>query len=238
MQDAAPAWPSLETFGRQPRAALMWVPRALDVARVAAACRVAGSDAGAPRPQVVDVGVPGASEDADARRPEVVDVGAGTGLLARLLREAGLDVRALDPAPPAVRFVPVERLEAAAMPEADVAIVSWMEAGRDYREAVARAAPVIVNAYDVEGGCGVMGAVDFAPLGFQRVVSWRTPSFEDVEFVLDRPGRGLKRRGHPGNRVDVLTRDASLSPALLAAVEAAKPAGSLPWEPEMDRLGI
>lgn len=186
----------------------MWTPRALDVARIAAVCQAAGGPA--------------------------VDVGAGTGLLARLVEEVGVPVRAFDPHPTAKRYHAVEPAEAGSLPSCGAALVSWMEAGKDYREAVARAAPVVVNAYDVEGGCGVMGAVDFAPFGFTRVLSWRTPSFEDVEFALDRPGRGLHRRGHPGNRIDVLTRDESLAPRLAEAVERARAASALPWEAEMD----
>lgn len=205
-------WPTLETFGRRPREALMWTPRALDVARIASVCQAAGGP--------------------------VADVGAGTGLLARLVEGAGVPVRALDPKPPVKRYHEVEVADAAALPRSGVALVSWMEAGKDYREAVARAAPVVVNAYDVEGGCGVMGAVDFAPFGFSRVLSWRTPSFEDVEFCLDRPGRGLHRKGHPGNRVDVLTRDDSLAERLAAAVEDARASAPLPWEAEMDALKL
>lgn len=206
-------WPAVATFGRRPRDALMWPPRALDVARIAAALRVAG--------------------------PRVADVGAGTGLLARLLAGAGVAVDAFDPLPPAIRYHDVAERDASALAGPyDALVVSWMEAGKDYREACARLAPVIVNAYDVEGGCGVMGAVDFAPFGFVEAASWRTPSFEDVEFALDRPGRPVRRQGHPGNRVDVLTREARLVEPLRAAVASARPAGTLPWEPDLDRLGL
>lgn len=191
----------------------MWAPRAADVARVAAALRVAG--------------------------PRVVDVGAGTGLLAALLAEAGVRVEAVDPAPPPVRYHGVEALPAGALVGPyDAAVVSWMEAGEDYRDAVARLAPVVVNAYDVEGGCGVMGAVDFAPLGYARAAAWRTPSFEDVEFALDRPGRRLRRKGCPGNQVDVLTRDPRLLAPLSAAVDGARAGPPLPWERDMDEAGL
>lgn len=215
---ADPRFPGVEpiplaTFGRRPRDALMWAPRALDVARIAAALRVAG--------------------------PRVADVGAGTGLLARLLGEAGVPVEASDPAPPARLYQPVAALDADALAGPyDAVVVSWMEAGRDYRRSVARLAPVVVNVYDVEGGCGVMGAVDFAPHGFVEAASWRTASFEDVEFALDRPGRRLRRKGYPGNRVDVLTREPALVAPLRAAVEAAKPGAPLPWEREMDEAGL
>ncbi|HUR69729.1 MAG TPA: hypothetical protein VM370_10840 [Candidatus Thermoplasmatota archaeon] len=198
-------WPELATFARRPRNALMWVPRALDLARIRAALSASG--------------------------PRVVDVGAGTGLLAALLR---LPVDAVDPTPPAKRYH--EILPAARGPY-DAAIVSWMEAGKDYRADVATMAPVIVNAYDVEGGCGVMGQVDFAPFGFVEAASWRTASFEDAAYALDHRG-ALVRRGWPGNRVDVLTREPARAPALRAAVEGARAGSPLPWEAEMDRLRL
>lgn len=203
--------PTLEDFGRRPREALMWVPRALDVARIAAACRVGGK--------------------------VVADVGAGTGLLAHLLEQEGVAVAAYDPAPPARTFHPIEALDADKLTDSyDAAIVSWMEAGKDYRDQVAELAPILVNAYDVEGGCGVLGEVDFKQHGFQVAATWRTPSFEDVEHALDH--RGLPRKGAPGNRVDVLTRKVHLLDPLRAATDAAHAGRRLPWEDDMDRLGL
>lgn len=191
----------------------MWPPRRLDVARIAAACRVAGA--------------------------RVVDVGAGTGLLAALLAREGVDVEAYEPSPPRVRHAPLVPRDASQLTGPyDVAIVSWMEAGKDYREAVARLAPVLVNVYDVEGGCGVMGAVDFAPHGFREAASWRTPSFEDAEFALDRPGRGLRRKGYPGNRIDVLAKDATHMAPLAEAVAHARAGAPYPWEGAMDAAGL
>ena len=204
-----PELPTLETFARRPRDALMWVPRSTDVARIDAALRVAGA--------------------------RVVDVGAGTGLLAHLLDAS---ILAIDPAPAAVRYHPVVPGEAATLAGPfDAIVVSWMEAGKDYREACARLAPVIVNAYDVEGGCGVMGQVDFAPFGFVEAASWRTPSFEDAAHALDHRG-ALQRKGHPGNRIDVLTREPRLVEPLRAAVASAQQRPPLAWEAEMDARGM
>lgn len=205
-------WPTLETFARRPRDALMWVPRAVDVARIAAALRVAG--------------------------PRVADVGAGTGLLSALLEREGIAIEASDASPPRTRYHRVETQEASTLAGPyDALIVSWMEAGKDYREACAWLAPVLVNSYDVEGGCGVMGQVDFAPFGFVEAASWRTPSFEDAAYALDHRG-ALQRRGYPGNRVDILTREPARVPALRAAVEGARASAALAWEAEMDRMRI
>ena len=203
--------PTLEDFGRRPRQSLMWVPRGVDVARIAAACKAAGR--------------------------VVADVGAGTGLLAHLVEREGVAVAAYDPAPPAATFHPIERLDADKLTDSyDAAIVSWMEAGKDYRDQVAELAPVVVNVYDAEGGCGVLGQTDFAQHGFQVAARWSTPSFEDVEHALAH--RGLRRKGYPGNRVDVLTRKVHLLDPLRAAVDSAASARRLPWEDDMDRLGL
>lgn len=203
--------PTLEDFGRRPRESLMWVPRALDVARIAAACRASGT--------------------------VVADVGAGTGLLAHLVEKEGIAVAAYDPSPPARQFHPIEPLDADRLSDSyDAAIVSWMEAGKDYRDQVAELAPVVINVYDVEGGCGVLGKTDFQQQGFQVATTWTTPSFEDVEHALTH--RGLRRKGYPGNRVDVLTRKVHLLEPLRAAVDSARPAARLPWEDEMDKLGL
>ena len=205
--------PTLETFARRPRESLMWVPRAADVAAIAEVCRTAG--------------------------PRVVDVGAGTGLLARLLLDEGVEVEAVDPAPPPVQFVDVTRRSAAELRGPyDLALVSWMEAGVDYRAAVAGLAPVVVNVYDPAGACGVKGDVDLGPFGFVTAATWTTPSFEDAAYVLDRPGRGLQRPGAPGNRVDVLTRYKALAPALKEAVVGAQAGEAFQWEHEMARLGL
>lgn len=190
----------------------MWVPRAADVAAIAEVCRTAG--------------------------PRVIDVGAGTGLLARLLQDEDVKVEAVDPNPPPVQYVPVKPRGAEDVRgEYDVAIVSWMEAGLDYRAAVARLAPVVLNVYDPAGACGVKGQVDLASYGFTTATWWTTPSFEDAAYLMDRPGRGLKRPGSPGNRVDVLTRYKAIAPVLKDAVAGAVAGPPYNWELELERLG-
>jgi len=79
-------YPTVDTFARHPREALMWLPRAHDVARIAAVCKAMGG--------------------------LTCDVGAGTGLLAHLLEQAGAKVAAYDPAPPEKRYHSVETLGA------------------------------------------------------------------------------------------------------------------------------
>lgn len=203
--------PPLDTFARRPRDALMWVPRASDIARIAAACRASGT--------------------------LIADVGAGTGLLAHLLEREGIKVAAYDPAPPAVQYQAVETLDADHLSDSyDVAIVSWMEAGKDYRAPVAELAPVIVNAYDTGGGCGVMGETDFKQHGFQLVETWTTASFEDVAHAIAH--RAEKRKGWPGNRIDVITRKTHLLDPLRRAIDFAEPGKALPWEDDLNALGL
>lgn len=203
--------PPLATFARRPREALMWIPRASDIARIAAVCRVGGT--------------------------VVADVGAGTGLLAHLLEAQGVSVAAYDPTPPAQQFHPIETLDADALSDSyDVAIVSWMEAGKDYRDQVAEIAPIIVNAYDTGGGCGVLGATDFKQQGFQIAATWETASFEDAAHALDH--RGERRKEYPGNRVDILTRKTHLLDGLRDACDAVHESKPLPWEAELDKLGL
>lgn len=212
-------WPTLATFAHRPRDALMWIPRAVDIARIRAALDVAG--------------------------PRRIDVGAGTGLLVKLL---DADVVPFEPHPPRVRYTEPRSLALGPGlgsgpgpgpgPDAfDVAIVSWMEAGKDYRAEVAKLAPVVINAYDIEGGCGVKGDVSFAPFGYAEAASWRTPSFEDAQYAIEHRGI-LRRRAYPGNRVDVLSREPRLLEPLRAAVADARAAEPYPWEREMDALGL
>ncbi|HWG91106.1 MAG TPA: hypothetical protein VNZ52_09700 [Candidatus Thermoplasmatota archaeon] len=212
--------------GRDVRAALMWVPTARDLNRILAVAHAVGN------------------------APRLVDVGAGSGLLSALLAPH-LQVTALDPGDAGIpsrrvgRFfdlvrAPVESYSG----QAEVALVSWMEAGRDYRAPVAALAPVLVQAYDPSGGCGVLGDVDYARFGFQVVARWETPSWENVAHAFRTRGRGpggapLPRKEGWGNVVEVATRDARLMEALQAALRS-PPArvAALPWEAELAALHL
>lgn len=58
----------------------------------------------------------------------------------------------------------------------DLIFVGWMEPGQDYRDAVSKNTDVIVTTLDQ----GISLAAEFDGHGFERVASWRTPSWEDV----------------------------------------------------------
>ena len=62
----------------------------------------------------------------------------------------------------------------------DMIFVGWMEPGQDFRDPVARNTDVIVTTLDQ----GISLAAEFDGHGFQKVVWWRTPSWEDVNTEI------------------------------------------------------
>jgi SAM-dependent methyltransferase len=62
----------------------------------------------------------------------------------------------------------------------DLIFVGWMEPGQDFRDSVAKGTDVIVTTLDQ----GISLAAEFDGHGFERVASWRTPSWEDVNTEL------------------------------------------------------
>ena len=62
----------------------------------------------------------------------------------------------------------------------DVIFVGWMEPGQDYRDSISRNTDVIVTTLDQ----GISLAAEFDGHGFERVASWRTPSWEDVNTEI------------------------------------------------------
>ena len=62
----------------------------------------------------------------------------------------------------------------------DIIFVGWMEPGIDFRDAIAAKTDVIVTTLDQ----GISLAAEFDGHGFERVASWRTPSWEDVNTEI------------------------------------------------------
>jgi len=58
----------------------------------------------------------------------------------------------------------------------DVIFVGWMEPGQDFRYAVAQKTDVIITTLDQ----GISLAAEFDDHGFERLIWWRTPSWEDI----------------------------------------------------------
>ena len=62
----------------------------------------------------------------------------------------------------------------------DVIFVGWMDPGVDFRDAIAARTDVIVTTLDQ----GISLAAEFDAHGFERIASWRTPSWEDVNIEI------------------------------------------------------
>ena len=66
----------------------------------------------------------------------------------------------------------------------DVIFVGWMEPGVDYRDKIAKKTEVIITTFDKGGQCGINGGCEFEGFGYERVASWITPSWIDVNTEL------------------------------------------------------
>ncbi|HEY3094189.1 MAG TPA: hypothetical protein VGJ42_00335, partial [Nitrososphaera sp.] len=66
----------------------------------------------------------------------------------------------------------------------DVAFVGWMEPGQDFRRLVARCAKCVITTFDAGGQCGINGGCEYDEFGYERIASWRTPSWIDVNTEL------------------------------------------------------
>jgi SAM-dependent methyltransferase len=62
----------------------------------------------------------------------------------------------------------------------DIIFVGWMEPGVDYRDKISTKAKVIITTLDQ----GLSLAAEFDGLGFEKVASWITPSWEDVNIEI------------------------------------------------------
>jgi SAM-dependent methyltransferase len=66
----------------------------------------------------------------------------------------------------------------------DVIFVGWMEPGVDYRDKIAEKTEVIITTFDKGGQCGINGGCEMEVFGYERVASWVTPSWIDVNTEL------------------------------------------------------
>ncbi len=62
----------------------------------------------------------------------------------------------------------------------DVIFVGWMEPGVDYRDKIAKKTEVIITTLDQ----GLSLAAEFEGFGYERVASWITPSWEDINTEI------------------------------------------------------
>jgi hypothetical protein len=66
----------------------------------------------------------------------------------------------------------------------DVIFVGWMEPGVDYRDKIAEKTDVIITTFDKGGQCGINGGCEMEGFGYEKVASWITPSWIDVNTEL------------------------------------------------------
>src|SRR6188768_3197768 len=62
----------------------------------------------------------------------------------------------------------------------DLIFVGWMEPGVDYRDKIAASTDVIITTLDQ----GLSLAVEFEGHGFEKIASWITPSWEDINTEI------------------------------------------------------
>jgi SAM-dependent methyltransferase len=62
----------------------------------------------------------------------------------------------------------------------DVIFVGWMEPGVDYRDKISEAAKCIITTLDQ----GLSLAAEFDGHGFEKIASWVTPSWEDINIEI------------------------------------------------------
>ena len=66
----------------------------------------------------------------------------------------------------------------------DVIFVGWMEPGVDYRNKISEATKCIITTFDKGGQCGMNGGCEFDGHGFEKIASWVTPSWEDINIEI------------------------------------------------------
>jgi SAM-dependent methyltransferase len=66
----------------------------------------------------------------------------------------------------------------------DLIFVGWMEPGVDYRDKIASSTDVIITTFDKGGQCGMNGECEMDEYGFEKIASWITPSWIDVNTEL------------------------------------------------------
>jgi SAM-dependent methyltransferase len=66
----------------------------------------------------------------------------------------------------------------------DVIFVGWMEPGVDYRNKISEATKCIITTFDKGGQCGMNGGCEFDGQGFEKIASWVTPSWIDVNTEI------------------------------------------------------
>ena len=133
--------------------------------------------------------------------PRYLDVGCGYGDFLEKVREylpnaVGVEKNAeifYACSQPKPQFIEISDAEWNIDQGYDVIFVGWMEPGVDFRDRVAAKSDVIITTLDQ----GLSLNAEFDGHGFQRVASWRTPSWDDVNTeIMNRYYTKISNRIH------------------------------------------
>src|ERR671919_2555340 len=124
--------------------------------------------------------------------PRFIDIGCGYGDFLEKIREYIPNARGIEknggifytfqkPIPDFIYLTPIESFEKKMF---DVAFIGWMEPGVDFRKYVAGSTRCIITTFDTGGQCGINGGCEYEEFGFEKIASWRTPSWIDVNSEL------------------------------------------------------
>ena len=122
-----------------------------------------------------------------------IDVGCGNGDFLKKIREylpqsIGIEHNLLPyylfkkPKPDYIYSIPIELFTYES--PFDLAFVGWMQPGIDFRKYVTKATDCIITTFDSGGQCGLNGGCEYEEFGFEKIASWRTPSWIDVNNEL------------------------------------------------------
>ena len=128
-----------------------------------------------------------------SENPKYIDIGCGNGDFLRRIRKylpqsIGIEQNLLPlyllkkTKPDYIYSIPIEFFTN--NHKFDLAFVGWMQPGIDFRKYVARLANCIITTFDSGGQCGINGGCEYEEFGFQKIASWRTPSWIDVNIEL------------------------------------------------------
>ena len=124
--------------------------------------------------------------------PKFIDIGCGYGDFLEKIREFIPDAIGIEqngdifytfqkPIPDFIYSTPIESFDKKMF---DVAFIGWMEPGVDFRKYVAGSTRCIITTFDTGGQCGINGSCEYEEFGFEKIASWRTPSWIDVNSEL------------------------------------------------------
>ena len=120
--------------------------------------------------------------------PTFVDIGCGYGDFLEKIREYLPNARGVEKNAeifyacnkPKPDFIEISDAQWAINQAYDVIFVGWMEPGVDFRNKIATKSEVIITTLDQ----GLSLGAEFDGHGFERVATWRTPAWDDVNTEL------------------------------------------------------